>query len=780
MLAASLISLHCLIPFSRDADAQPLPIPPAAEPRTNSTALKPHQSVSPGEPPHSPEKFNPDAGVPPITTNFLAAPEMRFHLNRVTNQALPLPPPVFNPDPGASFITNAPAQPFFTNEFGGLPHYNGEPIKPGLALPRTNLFSDELEPWQPTNGAPYGSEPLNDQLKLPRPDARRNQTIEFKCENPDYPLSRQGKGYPSDSVPEPDRWRIGFAPWQRYTSGNTETPYESPVTALWHPYKQSLLKGDAPIIGQDIFLDLTAESETEFEARRVPTPSGVSSAQAGSSDFFGRSEEISVQNNLSFSLDLFKGETVFQPVHWAIHLQPVYNVNYLQASETGVVSPDPRGIGPNDNAPPPGNSGVVNPGDLNNLLNGQVTKGGPASSGATTRTRQYFSLQEAFAEIHLSDLSENYDFIAARVGNQAFDNDFRGFLFNDINSGARVFGNIDDNRYQYNLVAFDMREKDTDSGLNTFDARGQYVFAANIYRQDFLWHGYTSQLSFLANLDDGRTHYDRNGFLVRPEPIGTLEEHDVNAYYLGWAGDGHIGRLNISHQFYQALGHDQFNDLAGRPVNINAQMAALELSYDQDWIRYKASVFYASGDHDARSGTATGFDTVLDNPNFTGGPFSYWVRQGLGLGGTFVNLKQDNSLVPDLRSSKTEGQANFVNPGVYIFSTGAEMDLTPRLRSFLNLNYIRFVDTNPLKTALLDDKIDDEVGWDLSLGFQYRPLLTDNIIISAGFGTLLPGRGYRDLFRTTTQAVPGYTSAGNAGHVDDFLYSGILAVTFTY
>ena len=42
-----------------------------------------------------------------------------------------------------------------------------------------------------------------------------------------------------------------------YTSGDTETPYETPVTMLWHPYQQSLLKGDAPIIGQDIFLDLT-------------------------------------------------------------------------------------------------------------------------------------------------------------------------------------------------------------------------------------------------------------------------------------------------------------------------------------------------------------------------------------------------------------------------------------------------------------------------------------------------------------------------------------------
>src|SRR5262249_1671784 len=100
----------------------------------------------------------------------------------------------------------------------------------------------------------------------------------------------------------------------------------------------------------------------------------------------------------------------------------------------------------------------------------------------------------------------------------------------------------------------------------------------------------------------------------------------LQAYYLGWAGDGHIGRFNVSHQFYQVLGHDDFNDLAGRPVDINAQMAALELSYDRDYVRYKTSVFYASGDKNVKGGTATGFDSVVDNVNFTGGPFSYWVR----------------------------------------------------------------------------------------------------------------------------------------------------------
>jgi hypothetical protein len=389
------------------------------------------------------------------------------------------------------------------------------------------------------------------------------------------------------------------------------------------------------------------------------------------------------------------------------------------------------------------------------------------------------TLQQAFGEVHLKDLSDNYDFMSLRAGIQPFNGDFRGFIYNDVNDGARLFGNWNNNLYQYNLAWFHQLEKDTDSGLNTLEDRGQDVFVANLYRQDFLWPGYTTELSFFANYDHGGIHYDDNGNLVRPAPVGAVREHALQAYYLGWAGDGHIGRINVSHAFYEVVGHDDFNGLAGRPVDINAQMAALEVSYDHNWARYKASFFYASGDNNVNGKTATGFDSIVDNPNFTGGPFSYWARQGFNLGGTAVNLKDESSLLPDLRTSKTEGQANFANPGVFIFGVGAEFDVTPKVRTFLNANYIRFAETGAIESVLQTAHISQEVGYDFSLGWQYRPFLTDNVIVSAGFGVLIPGDGYRDIYKTNPEPVPGFSS-GPAGAVDAFLYSGLIAVTFTY
>ena len=53
-------------------------------------------------------------------------------------------------------------------------------------------------------------------------------------------------------------------------------------------------------------------------------------------------------------------------------------------------------------------------------------------------------------------------------------------MFDDVNLGVRLFGNLDSNRWQYNLAFFDMLDKDTNSGLNKFESR-QEVVIANLY-----------------------------------------------------------------------------------------------------------------------------------------------------------------------------------------------------------------------------------------------------------------------------------------------------------
>ena len=85
--------------------------------------------------------------------------------------------------------------------------------------------------------------------------------------------------------PDPDRWAIAMPDWDRYGIGG-ERPYAHSRT--WDPFNRNKLKGDYPIIGNRTFLNLTAVSDTFFDGRRLPTPSGENTARPGEPGFFGR------------------------------------------------------------------------------------------------------------------------------------------------------------------------------------------------------------------------------------------------------------------------------------------------------------------------------------------------------------------------------------------------------------------------------------------------------------------------------------------------------------
>ena len=513
----------------------------------------------------------------------------------------------------------------------------------------------------------------------------------------------------SHFVPIVDRWRSGFPEWDRYDKGHpagVDYPYVE--GHWWDPFNQNVLKGDYPIVGQHTFLNLTGVVQTFQEFRQLPTPatSHDSTFNPFTNDAFGNPNQYFTTNFFRLKADLFHGSAGFKQADWRIVVEGVFNMNDLDVGEVGVVNPDVR--------------------------------------YGTNRFSDKMTLEQYFGEVKLADLSADFDFVSARVGSQPFTSDFRGFIFSDTNRGVRLFGTRLANRDQFNVIALDQAEKDTNSNLNTFKDRHQFIVVANYSRQDFLFPGYTAQTSFHYNHDEATTEFDTNNELVRPDPAGAATPHQVDAYYYGFAGDGHIGRVNISHAAYWVTGHDTMNPIAGRPIDISAQMAAAELSYDRDWVRFRTSYFYASGQHEANSSVGKGFDPIIDNPNFAGGRFSFWQRQPIKLLG--VNLKQKESLVPDLRSSKFEGQSNFTNPGLQLVNAGMDFQVTPNCRVFTNANYLWFDATQALEQFLFQSNISRQIGTDLSIGTEYRPFLNDNVIIFAGYAALLPGKGLNDIY----------------------------------
>ena len=609
--------------------------------------------------------------------------------------------------------------------------FQSEPAGPGSAE-QVVFLSDDIPPAEPPDKPiepPILRDPHQHQGRDPDPPSDSSPE-EAGIWPRKYPTGYSGPSgiVPRDPgegihfVPIEDRWRIGYPEWDRHQPSVAGHPrlIDDPFKNMpdddfpfvrgrrLDPYHQNILKGDYPLIGQDTFLNLTAATIMTLESRDVPTPTTPfeSTLSPGQEEFFGDPDQFFYRQDFLFSFDIFHGTDGFKQPDWRVRMSMIYNLNYLDVDELGIVNPDVR--------------------------------------EGTTRYRDDFALEEWFVESKLADTSPYYDTLSIRAGSQLFVSDFRGFIFSDVNRAVRIFGTQEANRGQFNVIWFDQAEKQTNSELNTFDDRHQNTFILNYYRQDFIWPGYDAEVSFHYNHDKATFQFDKNDFLVRPDPTGVFAPHKVDSYYFGIAGNGHIHRLNVSHALYWVDGTDQLNPIAGRPLEIDAWMAAVELSIDRDWMRFRTSYFYASGDDDVNDAEGGGFDAIFDNPNFAGGEFSYWQRQAIGLFG--VQLVNRGSLVPNLRSSKTQGQTNFVNPGLHLFNIGVDADITPRTKLIGNVNFLWFEHPEVLETFVFQSGIDDEIGTDLSLGVEFRPLHNNNLIIVGGVSGLIPGDGFRDIY----------------------------------
>ena len=515
-----------------------------------------------------------------------------------------------------------------------------------------------------------------------------------------------------DQLPIPDRWRL------------IETL--GVVKERWFdPYHQNTYKGDRaidrskvkwlPIKGDDWFIVANAVSDTVFEPRTFPIPVGVQTTERpGSLDVFGKDRSFVFAQTFIAGAALIKGSTAFKPPDIEYRVTLAYQANYVDVPERRVLDVRP--------------------------------------SKASHRYDSFLGVQELFVDKHLGNTSDRYDFYSVRLGIQPFQSDFRGFLFNDNQLGIRLFGNRDNNRFQYNLAAFWRLEKDTNSGLNdiTQTPRDDFVLTANLYRQDFPVVGLTSQISVTYNMNREKNdvQIDHNGFPVRPALLGDLRGREYDVVYLGYSADGRIGRINLTASFYAALGEDRNSFFTSKPAEIRAGFGAVELSYDHDWMRFRLSGLYATGDGDPYNRTEGGFDAIFENPIFGGADTSYWIRQTIPFagGGRVIAINGRNGILNSLRSSKEEGQSNFNNPGTVFVGAGADFDLTPEFRVSTNFNHLWFENTSSLQALRVEGSIPKDIGFDLSVAAIWRPKATQNIVGRLSAAVLLPGKGFKDLF----------------------------------
>ena len=346
---------------------------------TNINAALPHQVVSTNTPPLPPGQFNPDPGNPPFRTN-LAVPEKIYRINRITNSGPPpLPPAVFNPDPGAMLrpATNPPLS-FFTNEIplaaGGAGP--GLAAAPGLAAHQC-LWRGAGIRCSRQRGPITGWSRCRPVWPCRAPTPGPTNIIQRKWDYANYPVD-QGYSIPPFSEPATNRWRIGFVPWRRYTSGDIETPYETPDAAALGPLPAEPAQGRLAHHRTGYFSRLDGRFRDGF---RGAQPADAQRRERGAAEQRG----VFWPERPGFCAELFFLHGGFVRGRHGFPAGPLAGAPaaglqhqlHLDAGERRQISPNP-------------------------------TRG-------TARTDDFLALQEAFVEIHLGDMSDNYDFIASRV-----------------------------------------------------------------------------------------------------------------------------------------------------------------------------------------------------------------------------------------------------------------------------------------------------------------------------------------------------------------------------
>ncbi|HYC57465.1 MAG TPA: hypothetical protein VEL28_21215 [Candidatus Binatia bacterium] len=612
-------------------------------------------------------------------------------------------------------------------------------------LPAADEPAEDVGPANERGEPP--PEPVEEELieGRRRPDILRDLPDAVEQINPGAIRSPPPEAFPAGHIPIPDRWRL------IESLGIVRERW-------WDPYNQNTLKGDRPLCipteeeqerrraageprcrtprflglqGNDWFFVASAVSDTVFEPRTFPIPTGVQTTQRpDSNDVFGRPNSIAAVQTFIFGVALIKGSTAYKPpdVEWRLTLAA--QANYVDVPERRVLDVRP--------------------------------------SVGSNRFDYALGVQEAFVDYHLANTSYRYDFYSLRFGIQPFNLDFRGFLFQDQQLGFRLFGNRDNNRFQFNLAAIWRLEKDTNSGLNniTQRPRDDWILHANLYRQDFPIINLTSELSLTWNInrERGEIEVDDNGFPVRPALIGNLRSRSYDAFYIGYNADGHIGRMNLSASAYALFGSDRNSIFTGEPARIESYFVAVEPSYDRDWIRVRGAALFASGDGDPYDDVQHGFDAIFENPIFAGADTSYWVRQTIPFagGGRAVSINGRNGILNSLRSSKEQGQSNFVNPGTMLLGVGADFDLTPEVRLSGNVNHLWFHRTAVLEALRMQGTIRRDIGWDVSAAAIWRPQMIQNVVFRLSAAALLPGTGFRDLFENEPRHRAYYSILANA------------------
>jgi len=448
------------------------------------------------------------------------------------------------------------------------------------------------------------------------------------------------------------------------------------------------LKGDRPIWRGDYFSVLTATSNSQVESRRVPAVANATTR------LFAGGQQAFISQTATLDGVVYEGDTIFRPPDYQLRFTPTFNYSSTR------------------------------------------------SGGASTNTTSV-GAQALFFEMHLRDVSANYDFDSVRLGIQPVTSDFRGFVLADQPLGARLFGTRSNDVYQYSIGWFrrlpknPARQNQLGKGIPHND-----LLMANLYVQDLGRPGLNSEVVLIYDHSRAPGTHVVSGAVPQFVPGS---QHNYDVVYLGYSVDGHLGWLNLTGSAYQVLGRESQGMFTTSATSVRAMFAACEFSRDFDWMRLRASGLYASGDGNPLDNQSRGFDGINQSAVFAGSDSAFFIHQRLGLVSGAIDLKQRDSLFPSLRSTGDTGESNFTNPGLVLLGLGTDLDLLPSLRVSLDVDRLMFDKPGALRILLAGTPVARSIGTDASLDAIYRPFISQNLIARLSFAKLFAAPGARAL-----------------------------------
>ena len=240
---------------------------------------------------------------------------------------------------------------------------------------------------------------------------------------------------------------------------------------------------------------------------------------------------------------------------------------------------------------------------------------------------------------------------------------------------------------------------------------------------------------------------------MRPALLGDERGRDYDVIYLGYNG-GRADRAAEPHGLGSTMPSARSRTTsspasARHPGLVSAPPSS---RYDFDWIRLRgcrrsspAATAIPIDDTDARLRRHLREPDLRRRRHQLLDPPDHSLRRRRPRGP--VDRPQRHAL-NSLRSSKEQGQSNFINPGTMLLGLGADFDITPEFRLSGNVNHLWFHETAVLEALRKQRRSDSDIGWDLSAAAICRPYFTQNIVLRLSGALLVPGQGFRDLFWT--------------------------------